>query len=96
MELPLTSLAEAAPNEAKYREEMRKAAQAAEIVARHAPSVDTLMKVAYYRDFAFDWKAADRAATEALAAAARSDFEEVQHALAEYRQLAHEARRKAG
>lgn len=96
MELPLTSLAEAAPNEAKYREEMRKAAQAAEIVARHAPSVDALMKVAYYRDFAFDWKAADRAVEEALAAAPRSDFEAVQHALAEYRQLAHEARRKAG
>jgi hypothetical protein len=87
------SLAEAAPDAAKYREEMRKAALASEIDAKQAPSVDALMTLAYYRDFAFDWKAADRAATDALALARMGpDLEKVQRALSEYRQLARETK----
>lgn len=96
MEPILVALAEAAPDVAAYREEMRKAAQASEIVAKQTPSVDALMTLAYYRDFSFDWKSADRAAADALALARRGpDFEEVQHALVEYRQLARETKRRA-
>jgi hypothetical protein len=89
------TLAEAAPGVAEYREEMRKAAEASEIVERQAPSLDALMAVAYHRDFAFDWKAADKAAADALALApTRSDFAKIQHALSEYRQIARETKKQ--
>jgi len=96
MQSVLVAQAEAAPDEARYKEAMGEAAEAAEIVAEQAPSLDALMTVAYYRNFAFEWEAADRASKEALALAGKGPVAaEVRHALAEYRQLAREARRKA-
>lgn len=89
------TLAEAAPGVAEYREEMRKVAEASEIVEKQAPSLDALITLAYYRDFAFEWKAADRAAKSALALApTRSDFKKIQHALSEYRQTAREIKKQ--
>jgi len=67
METVLVPQAEAASNEAQYKKEMGKAADAAEIVGEQAPGIDALMTLAYYRDFAFDWKAADKAAKKTLA-----------------------------
>lgn len=89
------TLAEAAPGVAEYQKEMRKAAQASEIVERIAPNLDALIALAYYRYFAFEWKAANIAAKSALALApTRSDFKKVQHALGEYRQTAREIKKQ--
>lgn len=91
MEPVFVTLAEAADDVGEFRKAMRGAAEVAEVVSKQDPSVDSLMRLAYYRDFAFDWKAADRASREALALArTQPELEKVQHALREYQRTGRE------
>jgi hypothetical protein len=89
------TLAEAARSAPQFEENMDAAAEAAEIVAKQRPSVNSLSTLSYYQYFAFNKKAAERARAEAAALSkGKIERERLNNALDEYKKRAEEVEKQ--
>jgi hypothetical protein len=89
------TLAEQSRSGGEFEENMQAAAEAAEIVARERPSVNSLSTLAYYEYFAFNQKGAEKARAEAVALAnSKVERERIENTLDEYKKRAAEVEKR--
>jgi hypothetical protein len=80
------TLAETSRSGSEYEENMRAAAEAAEIIAEQRPNLNSLSTLAYYQYFAFDKPAAEKARAEAVALTnGKIERENLENQLDEYK-----------
>ena len=83
------TLAETARTGSQYEENMKAASEAAEIVAKQRPSINSLSTLSYYQYFAFDMSAAEKARAEAVALTkTKFERENLENQLDEYKKRA--------
>lgn len=89
------TLAEASRNTGEFEENMTSAAEAAAIVAKQRPTLNSLSTLAYYEYFAFDQKGAEKARTEAVALTkGKFERENLENQLDEYKKRAAEVEKQ--
>jgi hypothetical protein len=85
------TLAETSRTGVQFEENMQSAAEAAAIVAKQRPSINSLSTLSYYESFAFDKPAAEKARKEAVALTkAKFERENLENQLDEYQKRAAE------
>jgi hypothetical protein len=89
------TLAEASRSGPEFEENMESAAEAAEIVAKKRPNLNSLSTLAYYRYFAFDKAAGEKARAEAVALTnGKFERENLENQLDEYKKRAAEVEKQ--
>lgn len=89
------TLAESSRSAGEFEENMQSAAEAAEIVAKKRPSLNSLSTLAYYDYFAFDNAGAEKARTEAIALTKEKfERENLENQLDEYKKRAGEVEKQ--
>jgi predicted ribosome quality control (RQC) complex YloA/Tae2 family protein len=89
------TLAESSRSAGEFKENMQSAAEAAEIVAKKRPSLNSLSTLAYYDYFAFDNAGAEKARTEAIALTKEKfERENLENQLDEYKKRAAEVEKQ--
>lgn len=89
------TLAESSRSGPEFEENMQAASESAEIVADKRPNLNSLSTLAYYRYFAFDKPAAEKARAEAVAlTTAKFERENLENQLDEYKKRAGEVEKQ--